>query len=732
MNAKIDKTMKMLGKYYIPLILAVFSVVSFLFGASSIYQKNLNIREGQLADETIRANKTVENKEETEEKRRLAEEAVVPEYTFNANKAADQQDLINRLFGLVNEVNAEAKKKYDEAKQNAKDKEVVTEPSIEEKMAMLKSKLESISQDDMAFFQSFQDAFYKQLLNFSSSDLKTLQEKSLDIVEEAMARHIRQSTLESEMQRAKDQIQYLGVSSELQQAIRIIVNSSIVVNEVANEKATEQLRRNARENVQPVMIYQGEIIVRESEQIDAKAMKKIKLLGLNQQTTSIIPMISLACLIVLQLFLLMILLKPQSNQAKMKRDVTFYTLSMTIAIVLMKLLQILQNDTFDYIALLFPVAFVPLMLIIFISRRTGMLASIFQGIFAIFIFYDLAGTTALLSIAMNYAFNGVMATFLDKKRIGYQLKQASLLLIIVPTVFTAILLTYQGLNFFDSRTLTSILCSVLGGSFAFLLSIGLHPYVELLVTDDSVIVLNELSNPNHPLLKRLLQEAPGTYHHSMMVASLSANAVAEIGGRTLLTRVACYYHDIGKIKHANFFVENLPTGAENPHKFLLPGDSKEIIFSHVTEGVKILKKEQMPQFVIDVCQQHHGTTLMRYFYVKAEERDPNVKEESYRYPGPKPQSREAGVVNIADSAEAAVRAMDNPTNEKIKEFLHDLIKSRLEDGQLNETGLTLNELEKVEKSLYDGLCSSFHSRIKYPKMKSEAERMKQEQEERGL
>lgn len=204
----------------------------------------------------------------------------------------------------------------------------------------------------------------------------------------------------------------------------------------------------------------------------------------------------------------------------------------------------------------------------------------------------------------------------------------------------------------------------------------------------------------------------------MMVASLSANAVAEIGGRSLLTRVACYYHDIGKIKHANFFVENLPAGAENPHNFLLPEDSKQIIFGHVIDGAKILEEYNMPQMVIDICRQHHGTTLMKFFYVKAKERNPEIKESDFRYPGPRPQTREAGIVSIADTCEAAVRAMDHPTNEKIQAFVHNVIQDRISDGQLDECGLTMKEIRIIEKSLINGLCSTFHSRIKYTKNES--------------
>ena len=141
-----------------------------------------------------------------------------------------------------------------------------------------------------------------------------------------------------------------------------------------------------------------------------------------------------------------------------------------------------------------------------------------------------------------------------------------------------------------------------------------------------------------------------------------------------------------------------------------------------------LEDYKMPRMVVDICYQHHGTTLMKFFYAKAKERNPEVTEADFRYPGPKPQTREAGVVSIADSCEAAVRAMDHPTNDKIQKFVHNLIVDRIIDGQLDDSGLTMKEIRIVEKSLVNGLCSTFHSRIKYPKMKSEAEKMKEEQE----
>ncbi|MFC6348138.1 HD family phosphohydrolase [Vagococcus carniphilus] len=732
MKVNFKEIQEKLGKKFLPLVLVVLSLLLFFLMSGSIHQKQQVFKEGQLAEETIRANKTIENKKETEDKQQLAKESVPPEYTYDANKAKNQVNLVTSLFDMIQKTNAEAEKKYNDELDKAKDKKTVNEISVEERIPMLKSQFEKLNPNDLTYFQSYPDSFYEQLFSFSADELKRVREQSLTVVDEVMNKKIRNSTLQVEKQTAKERLQYVDITTSMRQAINTIIDKSIVVNEIANEKVTEQLKENAKNNVQPVMIYQGEIIVREGEQIDAKAMEKIKVLGLTNQSTSVFPMLALILTLILQISLIIYITKTQDNSKDKIKNILFYACSILVAIFFMKLLYLFQKDTFSNVALLFPAAFVPVILTMFMNRKWGLLVAMFQSIFSIFIFYNLAGTTSLLVITLYYAFTGCIATFLVKRRIESQIKSAFFLLIIVPVLFIAILTAYQGLDFGDSKTLTSLFIASASGIFSFILSIGLHPYIELMLNDDSVIVLNELSNPNQPLLKRLLQEAPGTYHHSMMVASLSANAVAEIGGRSLLTRVACYYHDIGKIKHANFFVENLPDGAENPHNFLLPSDSKEIIFSHVTEGVKILEEANMPQFVIDVCQQHHGTTLMKYFYIKEKERNEETQEETFRYPGPKPQSREAGVINIADSAEAAVRAMDHPTNAKIAEFVHNLIRSRLEDGQLNESGLTLDEIALVEKSIVDGLCSTFHSRIKYPKMKSEAEKMKQEQEGRKV
>lgn len=689
---------KKLGKSYIPLVVTAFGFLLFGLLFNNVRQQEVNIQEGQLAEETIRANKTVENKYETKEKQRLAMEAVTPEYSYDDDIGTTQVNNLNQLFSLILKINQDSSK------------------DAQEKVANLKNQFESVGSDKLALYQSFPQSFYEKIFTLNDTQIKQVQAESTRIVGKYMKEHIRQNTLSNTKQNAMKAIDNSDLSSTETDLVKIVVNEGLVVNEVSNQKKTNELREQAKNSVKPVMIYQGEIIVREGAQIDAQAMQKLRLLGLTNKAPSLFPLEALLLAIIFQTILLYYSANQIKNEDKKRRFVTFYAIMVLLSVVVMKFLQLFQNDTAAYMPFLFPIAFTPLVLNIFINRRTAIMAAMFQAIFSMFVFYNSIGTSSLVIIVTTFVMTGLLAALVKRKRIGRQLWPAFLWLIVYPIFFELIMMIYQGMDFTQSVTWMTLLCMSIGTVLSFILSIGMHPYIELLLTDDSEIVLNELSNPNHPLLKKLLEEAPGTYHHSMMVANLAANAVAAIGGNAMVTRVGCYYHDIGKTKHANFFVENLPAGAENPHNFLLPEDSKQIIFSHVIDGSKMLKEAHMPQAVIDICEQHHGTTLMRYFYVEAKERNPEVTEEEFRYPGPKPQTKEAAVVSIADSSEAAIRAMGHPSQEKIADFVHDLINSRIEDGQFDDCGITMKELRIVEQSIVNGLYSSFHTRIKYPKL----------------
>ena len=252
-----------------------------------------------------------------------------------------------------------------------------------------------------------------------------------------------------------------------------------------------------------------------------------------------------------------------------------------------------------------------------------------------------------------------------------------------------------------------------------ILTVGLLPFFEAGFGVLSTMKLIELSSPNHPLLRKILTEAPGTYHHSVMVANLAETACEAIGANGLLARVGCYYHDIGKTKRPQFFIEN-QMNMDNPHDRLKPEASRDIIIAHVSDGVKILRKHKIPKEIIDIAEQHHGTTLLKFFYYKAKESGEDVKEEDFRYPGPKAQTKESAIIGIADSVEAAVRSMKQPTREKINDLVKSIIHSRMNEDQFAECDITMKELDLVEKVLCETLNGIFHSRIEYPDLKNES------------
>lgn len=272
-------------------------------------------------------------------------------------------------------------------------------------------------------------------------------------------------------------------------------------------------------------------------------------------------------------------------------------------------------------------------------------------------------------------------------------------------------------NSFDWRFLVNLLMGVIGGVASGILVSGTLPLFESLFKFTTDIKLLELGNLNQPIFQRMIIEAPGTYHHCIIVASLVESAAESIGANALLAKVSAYYHDIGKMAKPQYFIENQQTG-ENKHDRLSPKMSSLIIISHVKDGCEFARQLKLGNPIIDIIRQHHGTGLVTFFYDKAK-RDPDanintLSDSDFRYPGPKPQTKEAGLVLLGDVIEASSRALADPTPARIKNLVHERIERIFLDGQLDECELTLRDLNKIAESFIRILTGIFHHRISYP------------------
>ncbi len=278
-------------------------------------------------------------------------------------------------------------------------------------------------------------------------------------------------------------------------------------------------------------------------------------------------------------------------------------------------------------------------------------------------------------------------------------------------ILTGITLVGSGVP--GSSILTEMGWTSANAAFSIAVAMFLLPLFERVFHLASNITLLELSDLNRPIFKRMMIEANGTYHHSMVVGSLGEAAAEAVGANPLLARVGGYYHDIGKIAKSGYFGENMHKGMRNPHEKLTPTMSSLILESHVREGLEVAREVGLPNRVAAFIPEHQGTTLMQYFYNKALELDPEVDERDYRYPGPRPQSKETAIVMLADAAEATVRSLDEHTPNRIRAVLARLFEARISDGQLDECGLTMANLAKIRDAFTHVLTGVYHGRVKY-------------------
>ena len=726
MRQKLRKFQEVLGIFYLPLLLFLTFIALLVIGYGNVKPTTYTVELNQVAKETIRAPRTLEDKAQTEKNQQIAMDAVSDVLVFDQERMTKQLTNIQQFFQAIKSVASKASAEIIKTDQSNSSEESVTRvATTQERVQYFKKSLEKENQSIREFAIFIPDKYISQLLQANNEQLASYEKTLKSVVETQMKNAISESNVTKAQEEAKKTLFYSDYSDTERDLLGQLVTVSVVVNNVVDKEATQKAKEAAKAAVTPVKILQGQVLIQEGHVISNQEIRLIELFGLSNGQRNYHELFSyLIFLTGIIIFLAVYFYNPTQTDKQNPSDtasaLTVFSLVFVAGVFILKILALVQHRGVEHIGLVFPIAgFIYLLYRLTKSLRLTIFSIVLMPIFS---WYFFSQSTNSLHLILTTVFLSMIAWIgiLNEKMWSTQAWiKRFMKYLLYPVLLGVPFVLYSNYEFQTQQTMLVFLFLLLSGFLSFLLPVILMPYLSYVFEDSSVLLWAELSNPNQPLLKDLITKAPGTYHHSLMVANISANCVEAIGGDSQLARVACYYHDIGKLEHPFFFIENLPGHMESPHNMISAEESAQIIFNHVTKGVEILTQHQLPQAVIDICAQHHGTTLMKYFYAEALKNNPDVKEEDFRYPGPKPQTKEAAIINIVDSAEAATRAMKEPTLEKVEALVHSIIVNRLEDEQFVECDITMKEIAIVEKMIVTSLNGTFHSRIEYPTIKKQ-------------
>lgn len=699
-NSFIGRLLKIKRLQYILLaVIFFFSIFSLLI--LSLRPQKFDIVLGQRSPANIYSPKDIEDRWTTEKLKEEALASVELIYTYDPAVHVEVKKDIEKFFQVV----------YRLRSNNAS--EVDTSPNKDEIPKENKNPNENVNLNEDEKRKLLEE---ENPLNLNKEHLDTalaapieklnyLETYIYEIVAQNMNAGIKVEDLQKEKSNIKEYILGLEDFNEPMKELAIaILHATIRPNMFFDIEATEQVRKEAVESVESIMIKKGDIILKEGEFVTHDKLELLRDLSILTDHSKIDMMLYLGITsIVLVVEVLIVAYMYVFNKEILEKTDKLFLLYIIIFGTLV------ISKTLAGISLyLMPVAAAAMLLAILLEPRLALLVnicisiltSIITGNDIIFIAMAVLGGTA-----------GVFSIRNMQQRSGIFISGFIVSLVNISAII--------GIGFINSNDVVKVLMfgfyGVLNGLICSILTVGTLPLWESIFGIVTPLKLVELFNPNHPLLKRLLIEAPGTYHHSIIVGNLSESAADAVGGNALLARVGAFYHDIGKIKRPYFFKENQLT-SENPHEKLTPSLSSLIITGHVKDGMELAKKYKLPTEIWDFIEQHHGNTLVAYFYHKAKtgENGENVDEQSFRYSGPKPKTKETAIVMLADSIEAAVRSLASPSQEKIENLIHKIVSDKLADGQLDECNLTLNELEIIKKNFLKVMLGIFHERIEYP------------------
>ncbi|MDB5052268.1 MAG: receptor with intracellular metal dependent phosphohydrolase [Bacilli bacterium] len=715
-------------KYSSVIRLFLFFILMLLFYFSlsgKLVPQTYDIKPDTLSPKIILAPKQIEDSIDTE---KAKEEAVAKIQTVYQNVPIKNEQVVGTVFDKLIQNNALSEKMMN----------------FDQKVSLYRVVIPSIMQDYMDQFiadsikngqysepfltemktklneqqYKISEETYFKLPRFSKEDLNAMEQVTKSIVNQLVT----DSILDAQTARAK--VTELVNSSDLSQptsreVVQEIARFAITANKFLDTKGTDDARVKARDDTKPIYFNKNDVLVAKNQLITTEIYNRLKSLDLLKSKASYLAQVGLLLLaalfvLILYLFIRQSKLPIRENNSQLLMFVIIFILNIAV----MRIIALGESLDYPYIGFIAPVALGSILMMILLDAPLAYISALLFSIAGSIIFNN--DQTQMFDF--RYGFIGLVVCYASMFALNRASQRLTILRAgIANSVFSVIAIGSLLLldNHYTLKEMTFALSfAAAGGVLTSVLVIGILPFFETSFGILSPLKLIELSNPNISLLRKLLTETPGTYHHSIMVGNLSEAAAESIGVDGLLCRVGSYYHDIGKTRRPSYFIEN-QTNMENPHDFIEPSLSKSIIIAHAREGAEMLKEHHIPKPIRDIAEQHHGTTLLKYFYHKAQQKQDesgsgSIDEAEYRYPGPKAQSKEAAIVGIADCVEAAVRSLRNPTMEQIDLMVEKIIKDRLEDGQFNDCDLTLKELDTISKALRQTLLGIFHSRIEYP------------------
>jgi len=676
-----------------------FVIFTFLLSLG-LFGSKLNVTLGEPSPELITApyDKEIEDLTTYREEQEQAAKSVEPVYKADNTEISLLSADLAKDFRLLEE-------------QKASRKELST------KLKELKSS---------ASLERLTDEALVSLLNLSNNDIEKGEQIAARTVI-GLAGDLKSGAKnDNELALMKDKMKEQIAKSSMADPLKMFANAFIEVKVtkptlIIDEEETRKLRDIASSRVVPKVhkYLANEKIVGPGEIVDEKILAVLGSYGLIEVKSPWPPTAGIAVYVLVAMVVLLIFLYKSSPELFRKwRKLVLIGLLMVLVLAVGKAFLAIKlgesSELNSLTAVLIPVAWATMTVTILLGVRIAVVVGIILGIFAgtmadptsIGATGSLAGLFALFSGLVGIQSVARLDRRSDLAKAGLYVGLVNVALVSGTALITPLSLTHW---------LIGCVLALAGGILTSVLTMGTLPWLEAGFNITSAVRLIELSNPNAPLLKSLLMEAPGTYHHSVLVGNLAETAAEVVKADPLLVRVGALYHDIGKLKRPYFFIENQFT-KDNPHDKIAPTLSALIVISHVKDGLEMAREHKLPESIQEIIAQHHGDSLTPFFYHKALEENPDVPEEAFHYDGRRPQSKEAALVLLADNVEAAVRSQKASSPGKIEGLVRRIIKEKFDEGQLDQCDLTFRDLDKISIAFVKVLSGIFHSRVEYPEL----------------